>query len=279
MQHNQVVHNTIQGKYPGNRLRKREKESVLYHYTSFNSFKAIWESKKFRLGAVKKVNDIYEKNIARCIRSECWDNDNIMLEYLKFRNEFKQASFTMDYNSYIKGCQSPTMWAHYGDESKRDENDISENGVCIQIDPMKIKNIGECMKGSISYISQIPASPIIDETITTKGAVLSFIEKNKKEIFFTKHKDWKYENEYRIVSNTCSELDFSNAITCVYVTHCMSKTSQQLQKLIDDSIPIKVIDFINNGKYQIPVIVDLKFAQEQFKNRCKLYSDMETSKA
>lgn len=107
------IYHTANGEYPGHRLTFAEKSAHLYHYTSFVSFVKIWLSQRLLFSPLSKMNDVQEKSV-RCASS----NPNsipILKAYDEIRRKYKQISFTMDYDSYFKGCMSTIMWGHYAD--------------------------------------------------------------------------------------------------------------------------------------------------------------------
>lgn len=121
------IYHTANGEYPGHRLTFAEKSAHLYHYTSFVSFVKIWLSQRLLFSPLSKMNDVQEKSV-RCASS----NPNsipILKAYDEIRRKYKQISFTMDYDSYFKGCMSTIMWGHYADKC---------NGVCIEFDASKL---------------------------------------------------------------------------------------------------------------------------------------------
>ena len=99
-----IVYNTNIGTFPGNKLKGVERYKRLYHYTSFDSFVKIWLSKSLRFSPVSNVNDIQEKVIEASISNP--EQFELAKNFIAIRKSFKQVSFTMDYDSYFKGCMS-----------------------------------------------------------------------------------------------------------------------------------------------------------------------------
>ena len=73
-----------------------------------------------------------------------------------------------------------------------------------------------------------------------------FIKKNKKNLFFTKQIDWNGENEYRILSKELDFLNISDAITAIYLTSNDSIECDLTEKLVNETVPVKFLRFINN---------------------------------
>ena len=63
-------------------------------------------------------------------------------------------------------------------------------------------------------------------------------------MFFKKHWHWKYENEYRLISKECQELDISGAITSVYVMGEDDITLQSVKRIVMDS---KMVEYLYVG--------------------------------
>lgn len=220
------------GYYPGERLTLAEKSAHLYHYTSFDSFVKIWLSQQLLFSPLNKMNDIQEKSV-RCA-SPSLDSAEMLMEYRKQREEYKQISFTMDFDSYFKGCMSPTMWGHYADKSK---------GVCLEIDPSKISFPGHVLRGPVHYRKYLQHYMPIPNTLKTKDDMAKYIRRNAKRIFFTKQSSWRDENEYRVVSLDQKSLDISGAIVAVYLTSFNSTECLLVEKLVDDKVPVRFLTY------------------------------------
>lgn len=240
------------GYYPGERLTLAEKSAHLYHYTSFDSFVKIWLSQQLLFSPLNKMNDIQEKSV-RCA-SPSLDSAEMLMEYRKQREEYKQISFTMDFDSYFKGCMSPTMWGHYADKSK---------GVCIEIDRSMISFPAQVLQGPIHYRKYLQHFMPIPLSLKTKDDMAKYIRKNAKRIFFTKQSSWRDENEYRVVSRDQKALDISGAIAAVYLTP-NSTECLLVEKLVDGKVPVKILtytDALDNSS--VPILKSTrKYRQE-----------------
>ena len=60
-------------------------------------------------------------------------------------------------------------------------------------------------------------------------------------MFFTKHRHWEHENEYRFISKDCNEIDISEAIIGVYVLDKDSTTMEEVRKCVKDSLKVYFI--------------------------------------
>lgn len=125
-----------------------------------------------------------------------------------FDNIIKQISFTMDFDTSIKGYASPLIWGVYGDKNK---------GVCIELDYEKLNLPSSYFCDIVEYTNNTNHRIKISNDVVSVTSLKSFIREHQKELFFLKDKCWEYENEYRIISDSDEYLDISNAITAVYV--------------------------------------------------------------
>ena len=210
--------------YPGKPLSIETRRKRLYHYTSFNSFVKIWLKKTLKFGDITDMNDIFESNFS----SQCHSIKE--MEYMNLYHEekkhYKQISLTMDYDSFIQGCMSPMMWGQYADKG---------NGVCIEFDYNKLKqHIKPTMlHDAVNYVDSLPEPPNITQEVANDFD--SFFKIKQKELFFTKHQGWSYENEYRIVSKGAEYLEINDAITAIYITKCKSTECECIEKLLIDN--------------------------------------------
>lgn len=218
---------TGRGVYPGTKIGYTKSKKI-YHYTSFDTFVKIWLSKKLKFGSVSNVNDILETTLTSGA-THLFDRIAVVYAYNQIRQEYKQISFTVDFDSFLKGCMSPMLWGHYGDKRR---------GVCIEFDIDKLHIPKKCFSGKVIYKKFLNRDRIIDKEVTTIKQIYSYIKKNKKDIFFTKQNFWKGENEYRIVSREYDYLDIGDAITAVYLTSCNSPECLLVEQLIGDSVDV-----------------------------------------
>ena len=242
-------------RFPGMKLRGKKRYETLYHYTSFDAFVKIWLSKKFKLSPITKANDIEE--LYKPWKAKNFQQIPLSYAYSDILNAYKQASFTMDYDSYIKGCMSPMMWGLYGGRKE---------GVCIEFKLDKIQVPKGCIQKPIIYkdILKPPRVFVLDKEIKTIADVRGFIKKKFKDIFFTKLKCWAGENEYRIISDRYEYLNIENAITAVYLTSYESEECLMVEKLVRDAIPV-MYTYYNTveNKYVIPFVFDTANFREQ----------------
>lgn len=222
--------------HPGITLEGKNKYKRLYHYTSFDHFLEIFKSQQLKFGQFINMNDIMEANR----RMVCDTPKQIPLLFAMrdILASYKQICFTMDYDSLIKGCMSNSMWYHYGDK---------RNGVCIEFDADKLPLTSDFLCGEVDYHYLLDAKLSLPKEALSVVDVETFINKHKHQIFFTKTKEWQYENEYRIVCQNENNLDVSEAITAIYFTDCDNALVMAAEKIVGDSIQIKYIDYINES--------------------------------
>ena len=125
------------------------------------------------------------------------------------REKARMICFSIDEPQFrisVYGHRSSGMWAHYGDKHR---------GVCVLLDRdtfihenKKIIDI----KGRVKYTNELKKPEINLSTIQEidDSTVDNLIKELRNSIFFTKLKDWRYENEYRIVNYRHPETEFAS---------------------------------------------------------------------
>lgn len=191
---------------PGRPLIGRERFSKIYHTTSLNSFMLIWAKKRLKFAPLIGVNDMKEPTLA--ISHENPQLLPMLYAMQDVRKAYKQISFTMDFDSAIKGYASPLIWGVYGDKN---------NGVCIELDYNKLHLPANCFCDVVEYKDITKHQIKIPKDIVSVNSLKSFIRAHRKKLFFVKDKCWEHENEYRIISDADEYLDIADAITSVYV--------------------------------------------------------------
>lgn len=246
---------TANGEYPGHKLKGKERYAKLYHYTSFEAFVKIWLSKSLKFCNVKNMNDVLESTLTPSM-SLFWQAP-LAYAYLDIRPRFRQISFTMDYDSYIKGCMSPVMWGTYADK---------KNGVCIELDYDKLKFPKGVIKGPVVYKEFVDLYKEIPPEVCTVNQLKQFIIKNKRKEFLTKQLSWKGENEYRVLLFDGDYLDISNAINAVHVISYSSDVCHFVEQLVKDEIPVKYLHYTSSNNKALPVMTVAKNVRKQMDN-------------
>lgn len=234
-----------------------ERYKKLYHYTSFDSFVKIWLNQNLRFSPLSAVNDIQEIDFKTAVINS--DRLDLCNRLNKHRLSYKQISFTMDYDSALKGCMSPMMWGLYADKRK---------GVCIELEYDKIKFPTGTLKDIVTYQKYVKWQNIVDERIETEKGLKAYVKRHQKQLFFTKQKSWIGENEYRVLSNEEDYLDIEGAINAVYLTSCWSQECLFVEKLVSDSVPVMYLSYV--GTYNNWAVPTLKVTKEQREYEYKL---------
>jgi hypothetical protein len=229
----------------------------LYHYTTIDTFLKIWVSNQLRFSQHNNTNDPFERRKAYNLPintphfsyfvEKANEFDKI---YSRIFESYKQISFTKSYSSNLRqanGYTSPMMWGHYAH---------NENGVCIEIDKEKLPQIpNEVKMRSVIYKEEVPLLPydILRMDICEKS-INQLIANNSKDLFFTKHKHWKFENEYRMIIKTDQEtfLPLGNAISAIYVYDFDSINTKIVENIVKQRVPIYALSTnSSNGVRQI----------------------------
>lgn len=212
----------------------------LYHYTTIESFSKIWVSKQLRFSESKNTNDLFEKRktwelICGILPKE--ENSNNMLDVInsfgrcfsEILSKYKQISFTLDYKN-SSGCKSSMMWGQYAH---------NENGVCIEFDSDKILFPPESYRSKVKYTYDIPKIKFDKENaFIDKAYMQQYVKKNRATVFFTKHKHWEHENEYRLVCKGYDTLSIEGAITKVYVYDSVNINTRVVERIVNNEVPI-----------------------------------------
>lgn len=247
------IYYTANGTYPGHRLTIAEKSAHLYHYTSFESFVKIWLSQKLKFSKISLMNDIQEKSIKCATNDIC--NAASMIAYQQIRQNYKQISLTMDYDSFFKGCMSPMMWGHYANKG---------NGVCIEFNLSKLPLPPTTLYGPIHYKKILSHYTYLPSPIGNGQDIDKYIRKNSIKLLFTKQKEWMAENEFRIVSKDLDYLNISNSVESIYLTSYNSTECLLVEKLINGVVPVKFIHYnATTDNLSLPVLTDTKSYREQ----------------
>ncbi|ACT59037.1 DUF2971 domain-containing protein [Hirschia baltica] len=264
--------------------------SLLYHYTKaeiFNDF--IAPSMKLKMNSLDKMNDPRE--------STTWEFDwlnPINDEFLKgsarlnddIRTYSRLTSFCRDELhslsdgeldhfdvTYKRGFSRPRMWAQYGGD---------HSGVCLVFDTQKllrnfkafgVKQNLRLIDGKVEYANRKPNGNIarqnaftIDGTeyrnLSRYDYAQYHVEKHYRELLFTKHLDWRDENEYRIMLYGQSKdpifVPFFDALK--YVVLGSKCEGQTREKIVDfccsTSINAAYLKWKNGYPEPLPLVLD-----------------------
>ena len=183
----------------------------LFHYTKFGSALKIIISKTLRFGKFEDMNDIAE------VKRDIFANlpPKLVEEEL---NKYQSISLTID-KGFPRGFAINPLWGHYADKG---------NGCCLVFNKSKLLT---CFKKQFSEFNQGPKRITYNRKYSnvqfpqgnTLSEVSHYIRKDIKSIFFTKSFEWKYEQEYRLLTYSEKEeyLNFRNSLLAVIL--CLPK--------------------------------------------------------
>lgn len=247
---------------------------ILYHYTSVEKFISIWASKTIWFAPAETANDFFERFKTFVLTQDTFMCDGKQLDRSRFDHfdekirvelsKYKQVSFSYDYDYGLKGYASPMMWGQYAWHKKGEE---WQNGVCIAIDSDKIKKPSLAKSDKVHYDFTIE-TPIVENIDYTKeDAAALFVERNLETYFFTKHKHWEHENEYRFICKQEGVLDISEAITGVYTLFDNNTPLEDIEDIVKDCSLIWLVALDDIEKHKEPCsLKDIYDAQELMNN-------------
>lgn len=221
---NMLPQGSVELDYPGKKMVGPDRYSKIYHTTSLNSFLLIWAKKRLKFAQITGVNDMLEQAIE--ISHESPQLLPMLFALQDIRKNYKQISFTMDFDSSVKGYASPLIWGIYGDKNR---------GVCIELDFNKLNLPDSCFSGVVEYEEILNKKIVMPQEVNTINSLKAFIKSKKDRLFFTKGKCWEHENEYRLISDSDEYLDISKAITAVYVTDIDDLSFEIVDELLKDT--------------------------------------------
>lgn len=228
----------------------------LYHYTTFTNFCSIWIQRKLKFSEWTNCNDIYEREkIYRFTRQSLEYNGKIIPSevFKHFQDgvfeevkKYKQISFCLD-DEDCKGYASPMMWGHYA-------RDYQRSGVCIELDSTKVTFPETVYKKEVSYSKDLQPTFVGGVDAEKDDAAQMFVIENRDSLFFIKHWHWKFENEFRLISKDCKELDISGAITSVYILGDDEITLQSIRRIVGDTKMINGLSVGGGNGLQLQII-------------------------
>ncbi|MBK7030845.1 MAG: DUF2971 domain-containing protein [Bacteroidales bacterium] len=145
---------------------------------------------------LKKIKHLALELYEDCQDFKISEIENGFESYLK--ENCKHLCFSTDYiqpesNFWKNGYDHPTMWAHYGDNSK---------GVCLVLNKEEfLRENPKLLSDEVNY-SPLLKFPRINQDDWQNGEQYyfeTFLKTNKQNLFFQKHSHWANEHEYKIV--------------------------------------------------------------------------------
>ena len=207
-----------------------QKMSRLYHFTSFNAACKIIKSGKLRFSQSYKLNDLIESNrivFEHVLSEELLEKRNGILAEAEM-HRYQQISFSQDreYDGmYFLGFDLHTMWGLYADKGY---------GVCLVFDKDKLTLSPGDYANDVKYYSIIPQYANINNK--SVNGIKAEVWRKKDEIFFSKRKEWEYEQEYRIIRRARSEddiefLDISESLSFAII--CKDRNVSGFESMFD----------------------------------------------
>lgn len=215
----------------------------LYHYTSLSSAVKIIEGMSLKFGSLQRMNDINERYKRKYVSNK--END-FYVTIKDLENELlniKQISLTQDTKKHY-GFDIPAMWGHYAERGE---------GVCFVFDKEKIINEVKNNKYKSSRI--LYKDTCNDIFYEDEYTVKDFFCNNLKSLFFTKTKDWSYEQEYRILNmkNTNDELflDVKDALLAIIICNVSDEhyTTTTKYKILSSITNIPILEYSNTNLF------------------------------
>lgn len=248
---------------------------TLYHYTSIESFRKIWKSKSLLFSLSETTNDFFERFKTFVLTQDTFKCGGKQLDRSRFDHfdekiraelsKYRQVSFSYDYDDGLKGYASPMMWGQYAWHKNGEE---WQNGICIAIDSEKIKVPSYVYEpDKVFYTPKLEPPKVENIDFTKEDAAALFVDRNIKTYFFTKHKHWEYENEYRYISKQEGSLDISDAIKGIYILDDNFTPKEELRAIVnDDSLIYMLTMGVRDPNYTPYSQKELDDLQEMMKN-------------
>jgi hypothetical protein len=243
-----------------------ETDKYLYHFTTLSTaLEYILKDKVIRLSPLKYVNDpkettwsfMYDESVNKIEEKE-WINifETFRTHSKVFcacsdinRTREEQSQDMMLYRG--RGFNHARMWAQYAD---------NHQGVCIVLDKQKL--INNCKKSfdgleiyydTVQYSDELFAAEndnpyyIDSELLKTKGHIITaheLIKKHWKHYYFRKLRDWRDEEEFRIVivdnSVDYIYIDIKNALKGIIVGYQFNDVYLPSLRTIVDDINVRL---------------------------------------
>lgn len=178
----------------------------LYHYTSLNAFRQIWETGRLKITAFKEpkilIRNILERNITLDVPIE------VLMHYFRLKCQYGFVSFVNGWEASLHNLLAISLMGYLSPNEKK---------VCIEFDADKIPMQNTIMEGQVIYSPQTEEEVISClSNISTLGQLQEEFWKNSKKFFLYKHECWAMEDEYRKIMRTNDDIEIANALTAVY---------------------------------------------------------------
>jgi hypothetical protein len=188
----------------------------VYHYTRWERLLDIMAT-GFRLGPLARMNDPRESKdwmLDLLIQGTTLPDETAITawkEIQDYRRKIRVAAFCLDQpygnldNQGRRGYARPRMWAQYADNHR---------GVCIVLNRVGLEQAirrryperdGSWVRaGRVQYVETpqedvMSSSVVLNSVDQARESVQEHFYRHAERLFFTKHVDWRDENEYRWV--------------------------------------------------------------------------------
>lgn len=246
----------------------------LYHYTKLRNLVGIWHSRSLKFNDSHKTNDIFERHKISCLdgaKVPTYGKGNVkdirdlfISNFYKHLFDYRQISLTQDYLDGTKGYASPMMWGQYAREWNKDKG-CWENGVCIELDALKL-DFENILHSNVTYTTNLKLIKMNGYDFTSQGAIDSFIRSNQTDLFFTKHKHWEYESEYRLLSNCVEEMPIDSSVTGIYVLSYDQKVINEVERIVGDASLIKLLVFSEKNGLSLSTLIQSSLKEQRLLN-------------
>jgi hypothetical protein len=232
-------------------------DRYLYHFTSAEkALLYILPNHQLRFSSPLNTNDLQE--------NKTYGSWQIFDEF----DTFKQIELKKAFKSYLEkncrmlcftgdyidcetqiptaGYKSPTMWAHYANKY---------TGVCLVFNKKLLLNAIQglnCFKDNVGYKSELHFPQVSQRNYqeAEAKAISDYCKNNYKELFYTKHYHWSFENEYRILHFQGNDyLDIRTALAGIFYGFNFDK---ELIPALKRQVPVNDIEKVDffSGRFQ-----------------------------
>ena len=208
--------------------------NILYKYRCINisTLKLISNNndkvKNLRLSNYNYFNDPIDPPI----KLNIYDFENV-----KNIDRIKICSLAVEYDNFL-------MWSHYADEHK---------GICIEYDISYLKKvnskINKLILKKVIYTNKIIINKVYPYILNNKD-----IEYENKfiSLFYLKHKNWKYEKEYRIIAYTKEEYIYLPIKAIYFGMNASDDNIKLIKSLVkDDTVKFYKMESDKNNLFNL----------------------------
>lgn len=174
------------------------------------------------MGKLSNMNDINEsyRPLSTYIEDgKGFENEDILKDAVQELKNYCQTSLSTD--GEYPGFYIPAMWGHYADNGY---------GVCIVFDKdaliRKLEGKSDFYYKEVVYREE----KNFDPNIIISGNPRDYFRENIYDIFFEKSDCWRYEQEFRIISNAAKmpvSIDITGCVMAIVMCHARGDNNHQ----------------------------------------------------